>query len=76
MYNIDKQGGEYMKYSLKELRARKRISQDALARLTGLTTRTIFNYEDDVVNLRNASYNNVEKIAKALDVKIDEIFLG
>lgn len=73
-------GGEELKnkmqYSIKELRARKDISQEELAKLTGLTARTIFNYEKDISNLRNASYSNIAKLADALDVEVDEIFLG
>ncbi|MBC8588049.1 helix-turn-helix transcriptional regulator [Paratissierella segnis] len=63
-------------YSIKELRARKNISQEELARLVNLTTRTIVSYENNISALRNASYNNIEKIAKSLDVEISEIFLG
>ena len=70
---MDKQ---YIQYSIKELRARKDISQEELANLAGLTARTIYNYEKDVSNLRNASYSNIKKIADALDVKVEEIFLG
>ena len=73
-------GGEELKnkmqYSIKELRARKDITQEKLAELTGLTSKTIYNYEKDISNLRNASYSNIKKLAKALDVKIDDIFLG
>ncbi len=68
--------GQQMQYSIKELRARKDISQEELARLTNLTARTIYNYEKDVLNLRNASYSNIKKIADTLDVEVEEIFLG
>ena len=70
---MDKQ---YRQYSIKELRARKDITQGELAKLTGLTARTIYVYEKDAANLRNASYSNIKKIADALDVKVEEIFLG
>lgn len=63
-------------YSLKELRARHNLSQEKLARLVNVSTRTIINYEDDIVNLRKASYDTIEKLAKALKVDISEIFLG
>lgn len=65
-----------MQYSIKELRARKNITQEDLARLTGLTARTIYIYEKDVSSLRKASYLNIKKIADALDVEVEEIFLG
>ncbi len=63
-------------YSIRELRARKNISQAELAELTGLTARTIYVYEKDATNLRNASYSNIKKLADALDVELEEIFLG
>lgn len=65
-----------MQFSLKELRARKDISQEDLANIAGLTARTIHNYEKDVANLRSASYSNIKEIAKALDVEVEDIFLG
>lgn len=65
-----------MQFSLKELRARKDISQEDLANLAGLTARTIYNYEKDVANLRSASYSNIKEIAKALDVEVEDIYLG
>ena len=67
---------ETMKFSLKELRARRNYSQEDLARRAKLTTRTISNYESDVNNLRNASYANIKKIAEALEVEVGDIFLG
>ncbi|NLI89766.1 MAG: helix-turn-helix transcriptional regulator [Epulopiscium sp.] len=65
-----------MKYSLKELRARKGVSQEELARLIGITARTVHNYESDIEKLRNTSYKNIENLARALEVEINEIFLG
>lgn len=65
-----------IQYTIKELRARKDISQEELARASELTTRTINSYENDLSKLRNASYKNIEKIAKSLDVEVDDIFLG
>ena len=72
----EEMNNQYMQYSIRELRARKDISQEGLAKLTGLTARTIYSYEKDVSNLRSASYSNIKKIADALDVKVEEIFLG
>lgn len=65
-----------LQYSIRELRARRNISQEELARRAGLTSRTIVNYENDINMLRNASYKNIEKISIALDVDITDIFLG
>lgn len=63
-------------FSIKELRARKDISQVELADLTGLAPGTIYLYEKDINNLRSASYSTIEKLAQALDVETNEIFLG
>ena len=65
-----------MKFSLKELRARHNLTQEELARLAGLSPKTINYYEKDVNRLRGASFKNIEKLAEVLKVKVDEIFLG
>ena len=44
--------------------------------MTGVTERTIINYEKDVANLHNAKYSTVEKLAVALDIKVENIFLN
>lgn len=64
------------KKSLRQIRREKDITQEQLAELTGLTSKSISNYETDIENLRSASYENLEKIAKALEVNINDIFLG
>lgn len=64
------------KSTMYDLRRAKRMTQKNLADRTGITERTIVTYEMDVRNLRKASYENVEKIADALDVSIDQIFLS
>lgn len=63
-------------FSIKELRARHNLSQESLARLVGVSTRTIINYESDISSLRKASYETIEKLAEVLKVGINEIFLG
>ena len=65
-----------MKFSLKELRARHNLTQEELARLAGLSPKTINYYEKDVNRLRGASFKNLEKLAEALKVKVDDIYLG
>lgn len=67
---------ENKKLKLKQWRALKEISRDELAQATQLTARTIYNYETDVNNLRKASYENLLKIANALEISVDDIFLG
>lgn len=67
---------EIEKGTLYDLRRMKRLTQKDLAEKTGITERTIITYETSVDNLRKASYENVEKIANALEVRIDQIFLS
>lgn len=64
------------KKKLRQIRREKDMTQEELSRITGITTRSITNYENDIDALRNASFDYLEKIAKALDVKVDDIFLG
>ncbi len=64
------------KKTLRQIRREKDITQKQLSRLTGLSERIISIYENDVEALRAASFNNLEKLARALGVKVDDIFLG
>jgi transcriptional regulator with XRE-family HTH domain len=70
------QGGDKVKYTIKELRARNNYTQEELAKLAGLNPRTINMYENNIENLRRSSYRNIEKLAEVLKVKVDDIFLG
>ena len=65
-----------MRYTIKELRARNNFTQEELAKRSGLNARTVNSYENNVENLRRASYKNVEKLAEVLKVQVDDIFLG
>ncbi|AIS74018.1 MULTISPECIES: helix-turn-helix transcriptional regulator [Leuconostoc] len=64
------------KQALFDIRIQKRLTQKDLALASGLSERTINTYESDIDNLRNARYKNVEKVANALGVSVDEIFLS
>ncbi len=64
------------KQALFDIRMQKRLTQKDLAHASGLSERTINTYESDIDNLRNARYKNVEKVANALGVSVDEIFLS
>ncbi|MBU7547277.1 MULTISPECIES: helix-turn-helix domain-containing protein [Leuconostoc] len=64
------------KQALFDIRMQKRLTQKDLAIASGLSERTINTYESDIDNLRNARYKNVEKVANALGVSVDEIFLS
>ena len=62
--------------TLKQWRGLRGYSQSKLSEKTGITERTIINYEKDVANLHNAKYSTVEKLAVALDIKVENIFLN
>ena len=62
--------------TLRQWRGLRELSQKDLSEKTGINERTIINYEKDVANLHNAKYSTVEKLAIALDVKVENIFLG
>ena len=62
--------------TLRQWRALRGYSQRELSEMTGVNERTITNYEKDVTNLYNAKYSTIEKLANALDVKVENIFLG
>lgn len=64
-----------MANTLKMLRRFRNITQTELSKETGITVRTIQNYETDVSNLRKASYEKLSLLAKALEVSVDDIFL-
>ncbi|HAZ6594612.1 TPA: helix-turn-helix transcriptional regulator [Enterococcus faecalis] len=63
------------KVKIYDLRREKRMTQKELAKKTGITERTIINYENSIDALRNAKYSTVEKIATTLGVTVDDIFL-
>ncbi len=69
-------GESVNKSTLKELRQRKRMTQEELANLTGISIRTIARYEKDVAVLRRAKYEKLKLIAETLSVRVDDIFLG
>lgn len=64
------------KKTLRQIRREKDITQEELSNITGITTRSITMYENDIEALRSASYDYLEKIAKALGVEMKDIFLG
>ncbi len=64
------------KKTLRQIRREKDMTQEELSIETGITTRSITTYENDIKALRSAKYEFLEKMAKALGVKVDDIFLG
>lgn len=64
------------KYTLKQIRNIKGMTQSELAKQAGVSKRSIINYEADVKAFQNADYIVVYNIASALGVKTADIFLG
>jgi DNA-binding XRE family transcriptional regulator len=73
--NITKKvlGEKAMEYKIKELREKRRLSQDELAELSGVIRPTISRLEssDDV----ETTTGTLEKLAKSLGVSIRTLFL-
>lgn len=59
-----------MKYSLRELRARKKKTQEETAKDLGISTQTYNAWEKDISNI---SVSKVVALANYFGVKVDEI---
>lgn len=70
-FNINK-GGERMKYTLKELRARNNLTQAEVACKLGVSRKR---YMDIERNPNRVQCGNILKVANILHVDIGEIFL-
>lgn len=57
---------------IKEIREKKNITQDELSKLSGISKRMIAGYE---AGENDITFNKMQKIASALKVGIDEIFI-
>lgn len=62
--------------TLAQWRKLRGLSQEEMAKKVNVSTRTIWSYENDINNLRNASYNTISLIANALEIRTWQIFLG
>jgi|GEM_PF-731019 len=62
--------------TLAQWRKLRGLSQEEMAKKVNVSTRTIWSYENDINNLRNASYNTISLIANALEIRTGQIFLG
>lgn len=62
-----------MKYTLRELRARKRYSQEDLANIIGVATPTLSKYETSVRTLRAMKFDTVQKIADEFEIEVSDI---
>lgn len=64
------------KFTLQQWRGLRNISKTDLAKRSNLTPNTITSYENSIDSLRNARYKNLESLATALGIKVDDIFLS
>ena len=60
--------------TLAQWRKLRGLSQEEMAKKVNVSTRTIWSYENDINNLRNASYNTISLIANALEIRTGKIF--
>lgn len=63
------------KITLEQWRRIRLMSRADLSRKTGITEKTIFNYESSVNRLRKSSYDRLEKLANALKISVNDIYL-
>lgn len=70
MYTVYNTGGEEMKYTLKELRARKDETQEETAKNLGISTTTYNAWERDISGV---AVSKVYAVAEYFGVTIDQI---
>lgn len=63
-----------MGYKIKEIREKKQISQTELAQMSGISRATIWALENGTE--RTTTTRTLEKIAKALNTTIEELFFS
>lgn len=61
-----------MIFKIKEIREKKKMSQEELALKSGVSRTIISNLESG--NIINTTASTISKIAKALEVKVSDIF--
>ena len=64
---------ERSKFTFKELRARRKLTQAQMAKKLGISTQTYNTWENDIDSL---SISKIKIIAEALGVEFEDIFLG
>lgn len=67
---------EKLVLTIGQWRSLKQMSKVELSRKSGVTEKTIYNYELSQKNVLNASFKTLNKLAQALNIKVDNIFLG
>lgn len=61
------------KLALKHWRQLRNLTQAELAEKVRISPKTIYAYETDLSALKKASFENIERIAQALEISIDQI---
>ncbi|GEN48907.1 helix-turn-helix domain-containing protein [Ligilactobacillus pobuzihii] len=64
------------KFTLRQWRGIRGMSKTELSKRSKITDRTIALYEQDLSALRKAKYENLESLAEALNIRVDDIFLS
>lgn len=64
-----------MRDKLQEIRISCGLSQSQLAKKSGVNVRLIQHYEQGTKKLYEASYSRVSALAKALDIKSEDLFM-
>lgn len=64
------------KFTIKQWRGIRGLTQEELAQMSGVSAKTIYTYETEEGSLGKAQYNTVQRIANALEIRLDNIFLG
>ena len=67
---------EKMVLTISQWRALKNMNKRQLSEKAGVTEKTIYNYEMSQKYIQNANYKTLHKLANALNIKVDNIFLG
>ncbi|MEX5651160.1 helix-turn-helix transcriptional regulator [Staphylococcus cohnii species complex 1658] len=62
--------------TISQWRALKNMNKRQLAIRSGVTEKTIYNYEMSQTYIQNANYKTLNKLANALGIEVDNIFLG
>ncbi|KKD23355.1 DNA-binding protein [Staphylococcus cohnii subsp. cohnii] len=65
-----------MVLTISQWRALKNMNKRQLAIRSGVTEKTIYNYEMSQTYIQNANYKTLNKLANALGIEVDNIFLG
>lgn len=70
---MNKKRGDVMQYKIKEVRESKRMSQEELAKKSGISRSTISGLESGKVSVTTT--NTLQQIAEALNCRVSDIFL-